>query len=296
MYSSSWQTKFQRKIQKKVYQLLPTDKILKRPVFIVGCGRSGTTILGKMLSQHSEIAYFNEPRDIWLCATQTDIWTRKAQVRSGKLKLTAADLTPEIASRIKNEFAVRIRLKNGSRLVEKLPINSFRIGFLNALFPDALFIHLLRNGLEVAQSIATLAETKPWFGRKDYKWNLLKDYAVARGDGELVELSTNNFLKGILEWRLSVESSREGLSNLASDRWIEIRYEDLLENAIAVCTTLEQFIGLEPSQEMRQFAATQINRKSPRISQNSLSPAIEQIAGELLTRLNYTYGKEELLK
>jgi hypothetical protein len=35
---------------------------LTRPVFIVGCGRSGTTILGEMLGRHPQLAYLNEPR------------------------------------------------------------------------------------------------------------------------------------------------------------------------------------------------------------------------------------------
>ena len=35
------------------------------PVFIIGCGRSGTTILGKTLSSHPEIKYLNERRDLW---------------------------------------------------------------------------------------------------------------------------------------------------------------------------------------------------------------------------------------
>lgn len=294
MLNNSWKTQ----IKAKVYRLFPNKKILTDPVFIIGCGRSGTTILGTLLSQHPQLAYLNEPRYIWYCEPKTDIWTEEAQRRSGKLQLTAKDLNKKTAAKIKQKFALQVRLQNGRRLVEKLPINSFRIDFINSLFPDARFVHLIRNGIEVAKSIAKLSETQAWFGvnNNNYKWQLLSEYASARGQGELVPLCTDNFLQGMLEWRLSVESAIEGLSNIESDRWLEIRYEDLLEKPIAVCTRLEQFIGVEPSQEMRQFAATQITRKSPPASRHTLSPTVQQIAGELLMRLNYTYASEELPK
>ena len=34
-------------------------------VFIIGCGRSNTTVLGKTLSNHPKIKYLNERRDLW---------------------------------------------------------------------------------------------------------------------------------------------------------------------------------------------------------------------------------------
>ena len=44
-------------------------------------------------------------------------------------------------------------LGNSIILLEKLPINNFRLEFLNASFPDAKYIYLTRNGLEVSKSI-----------------------------------------------------------------------------------------------------------------------------------------------
>ena len=50
------------------------------PIFIIGCGRSGTTILGKTLSKHPDIKYLNERRDLWHRAyPEFDIWNKNIQ-------------------------------------------------------------------------------------------------------------------------------------------------------------------------------------------------------------------------
>lgn len=274
-------------LYKKLYNLLPLRHTLKRPVFIIGCGRSGTTILGKLLSQHSQIAYLHEPRHIWCYEPRTDIWSEKAQLHGGKLNLTANELTEYAATQIYRQFAVEVGSQRAQRLVEKLPINSFRISFINKIFPDSLFVHIIRNGIEVAQSIAKRADLTPWFGYENYKWHLLSKYACERGEGELVALCTDNLLKGMLEWRLSVSIAIEGLASLPAGRSMNVRYEDLIQDPVRVCDSLESFIGLKSSGEMRQFAATKIYRRSSSVSTVSLSPVMCQIGADLLTQLNY---------
>ena len=59
----------------KVYAHLPF-KGIQHPVFILGCMKSGTTILGRTLSCHPQVTYLNEPREIWFsCYPKSDIWT-----------------------------------------------------------------------------------------------------------------------------------------------------------------------------------------------------------------------------
>jgi len=41
---------------------LPGDKSLNKPVFITGLGRSGTTVLGLIMSVHKDLGYLNEPK------------------------------------------------------------------------------------------------------------------------------------------------------------------------------------------------------------------------------------------
>ena len=148
------------------------------PVFILGCGRSGTTILGNALSRHSKITYLNERRDLWFLAyPETDIWTNKSVKRNGKLLLTAADAETGKSKMLRQLFFEEAAKNKRQLLVEKLPINNFRVDFINEIFPEARFVHIYRNGFEVAKSIEKLSKQGQWYGYNNYKWNLLVQYA-----------------------------------------------------------------------------------------------------------------------
>lgn len=46
------------------------------PVFIVGCGRSGTSLLGALVGRHAAVEYLNEARVIWINGfPEADVWT-----------------------------------------------------------------------------------------------------------------------------------------------------------------------------------------------------------------------------
>jgi hypothetical protein len=268
-------------------QFLTGTEAVVRPVFIIGCGRSGTTVLGEVLCRHTLLAYVNEPRDIWFYEPRTDIWSAKARARAGRLRLSSRDVQPAAATRIRRAFAAEVRLQRAERLVEKLPINAFRVGWLAGMFPDALFVHLIRNGLEVAASIARQAERAQWFGSHDYKWRLLADLARERGEAGLVGLCTNSYHRGLLEWRLSVSTALDDLAKLPPERQLEIRYEQLVEQPAQICGGLETFIGIRHEPGMAAFARAELSRRSPPHDPVSLPPDAQRIAGDLLARLGY---------
>jgi hypothetical protein len=276
-----------RRLRRRIGHLLPVAGTLTRPVFVIGCGRSGTTVMGEMLSKHPALAYLFEPRDIWSYEPRTDIWSERAEQLGGRLELGADDVRPETTAKIAKAFAAELWLQRGTILVEKLPINSFRIAYIHAMFPDARFILMLRHGLEVARSIAKLAPRGLWFGHEDYKWRLLSDLARTNGDRRLVELCTSDELRGLLEWRMSVLAARTALERLPRGRWIEIRYEDLVAEPLAVCGQLEAFLGVPPSEAMRRFASAELGRRSHAASVGDLSPEAREIAGDLLADLGY---------
>jgi Sulfotransferase family len=276
-----------RRLRRQIAQLLLRDAAVDRPVFIIGCGRSGTTVMGEMLSKHPALAYLFEPRDIWSYEPRTDIWSDRAEQLGGRVQLGAEDARPETTAKIAKAFGAELWLQRGTILVEKFPINSFRIAYIHAMFPDARFIFMVRHGLDVARSIAKLAPRGLWFGHKDYKWRLLSDLARKSGDARLVELCTSEEMRGLLEWRLSVLAARAALERLPRGRWIEIRYEDLVADPLAVCRQLEAFLGLPPSEAMRRFASVELGRRSHAASVGDLSPEAREIAGGLLAELGY---------
>ncbi len=112
-------------------------------LFIVGSPRSGTTILGDLLKTHPDLAHFHEPYFIWdhhLGHMDDDRRTQK-------------DVTPEIENFVRREFEIFLDKSGRKILVEKSPRNSLKIPYINKIFPEAKWVHLLRDGRDVTLSI-----------------------------------------------------------------------------------------------------------------------------------------------
>lgn len=118
-----------------------------RPIIVIGAPRSGTTFLGDVLSQHPQLHYMIEPNPLW-----------KRFVRN------PSDMVPlsgneGAATRTRESFSNALGQSGKPRLLEKTPQNCLRFPFVHAVFPDAKFIHIIRNGEESTFSIAKFWET-----------------------------------------------------------------------------------------------------------------------------------------
>ncbi|MEP6681653.1 MAG: sulfotransferase, partial [Parafilimonas sp.] len=159
--------------------VLKGKKFNFNPVFIIGCGRSGTSILGNTLALHKSICYLHERRDLWSKAyPELDIWSGKYQ--QPLLYADEKNLDVNKTKKLRKIFFKEQVAGNCKVLLEKLPINSFRLKFLQVCFPEAKYIYLHRNGLEVAKSISKKIPVS-WFGYKNLKWNLLLNYGEKNG-------------------------------------------------------------------------------------------------------------------
>lgn len=122
------------------------------PVFIVGSPRSGTTLLGEILDHHPRVAQWYEPYFVW------DKYFRSASHD----ERTAADATPIVCNQIINDFKNYKRKKKCDIVIDKSPRNSLKIPFILEIFPNARFIHIVRDGRDV-----TLSIYKEWTRRKN---------------------------------------------------------------------------------------------------------------------------------
>ena len=89
--------------------------------FVVGCARSGTSILGELISKHDKVMYvYEEP-----------IWRRKAE--TDHHAVTLGDISKANRSKLRKWF--KMYKRKGKIVVEKNPRHIVRVPFIKTIFP-----------------------------------------------------------------------------------------------------------------------------------------------------------------
>lgn len=121
------------------------------PIFIVGMPRSGTTLLDRMLSRHSEIVSAGEIIDFWRqLHWAADVTPAKSQ---GLLKIIQHSADIDYA-----ELGVRYlkqtqwRAQGRACYIDKLPANVQMIAFIRRALPQAHILHMVREPMDVCFS------------------------------------------------------------------------------------------------------------------------------------------------
>lgn len=115
-----------------------------KAVVIVGAARSGTKMLGNVFNQDSNVSYFGEVNHIWR--------TGNENIPHDMLPLNQENVK-EIRAKFEKNF------KDGTVLVEKTAANSLRLPLVKEVFEDVKFIHIVRDGRDVA-----LSASQKWQG------------------------------------------------------------------------------------------------------------------------------------
>lgn len=256
------------------------------PVFIIGCGRSGTTILGDTLSRHPKIKYLNERRDLWHTAyPEFDIWNK--DTKDPKIYADEKDVILKKNNLLHHLFFRKQVLGNAEILLEKLPINNFRLKFLKESFPDAKYIYLTRNGLEVSKSIEGMIQKKNWFIGEKYE--LLKKYI---SDNRIIFRANINsdIGKGMLEWKLSIDESDCFFKKENKENFIHLSYQDLINNSFQVFSDIFDFLGLDYTEHLVSEISNNIKRKNPEIK-TTKDKNLYLIGGDILNQtINNNYS------
>lgn len=222
----------------------PESKISRcDTLFVIGCGRSGTTVLGEMLEAHPSVRYIFEPWHFWAAVDPRLDITQLFTKNYGPAIIN--DSYVSSTSKLKFErlfYGTFIRLFGGrppSVLIEKTPHNAFRIGYLNGLNPNAYYLNIVRDGVAVVESIGQIAKNNSsivagldnfnqWWGCNSGKWQAIKLSAVSLGfDPNEIEMLVTDRQKGACEWLLSLMEVEKYRSTLGG-RLLDVRYEDLI--------------------------------------------------------------------
>jgi len=264
----------------------------RAPLFIVGCPRSGTTILGDIISRHPDCFYLFEPRPIWVqVEPRLNIWGETAQ--GGQLVWNAAHHEPRSALRLRRWFHFARSLGRKPHLVEKLPLNIFRLPWMTRVFPQARFVHLVRHGRDVALSLEKLVARRFPPGYWETHWNYLmfEDYASRHTSLhaalEQAHRAPGNYGRALLVWVCAIHAGLQAKAALPPDRLLEIRYEDLISHPEEHLAALLKFAGLPPAPPVAAYARENLHTRS--LHKKDPAPALtENIAGPFLRLLGYT--------
>jgi hypothetical protein len=276
--------------------------VTKPPVFIVGSARSGTTLLyHSLLSSGGFADYRTEPAVFDLLIPKfgdmkklgnrrrlMQVWLRSHQYRISGLRRD--QLEAEILSEcrtggdflriVMNEIA---QAQNVDRWAVWGPDNLLHLTAIAEALPDALFIHMIRDGRDVAVSMNKEGWIRP------FPWDHERRLLVAA-----------------LHWKWKVEQGRRAGAKVSS-RYIEIRFEDLVSTPENTLARIGRFMGQDlnysqirnnpvgtlrnPNSTFRNLGSAEtvaypIERWKNLLSESDLV-SIESMIGSLLDELGY---------
>lgn len=181
-----------------------------RPIFVVGCQRSGTTMLRLMLDSHPRISCGPETRFLeGFEPILTDDWKRLSQY--GFTEEEWIERIRGFFEGIQGDYA---RSKGKERWADKTPRYALMLPLILRIFPDAQVVHVIRDARDVAVS------HRKRFGY----WSCLKS---------------------TVKWPRYVGSARAAARGLADETYRELRYENLAGDPEATMRDLLAWLGEE---------------------------------------------------
>ena len=122
---------------------------VRRPIFIVGCHRSGTTMFRKLLDSHPRISSGREDISLFLLSSlDHDLW----RVTLHGFGYTEEDWF-ESVRRIVGDLHSRYAQSQGkNRVALKAPENALILDYINRVYPDCQVIHIVRHPRDVIDS------------------------------------------------------------------------------------------------------------------------------------------------
>lgn len=270
------------------------QRTVEQPVFIVGMGRSGTTLLGQVLAAHPWVGFLNEPKAMWHnIRPDEDIIGSYAPLGKGRLRLDADDAEPAVVQRAHAVFSWYLRMSRSRRVIDKYPELLFRTDFVRAIFPDARFLIAVRSPDRVLSSVASWSDSHErdgvdWWGVQGRKWDAIWREAVeARaGNSDIAALDlgdeTDDYVRAAVEWLVT---ARAGLELARRDPLsMVVRYEDLALNPRATVARILEFCDLPSSPRTERYAEAVVRPGSANDKRRGASPSLPGEMGASLAK------------
>lgn len=220
------------------------ERLLEPFPFIVGRGRSGTTLVRSILDAHSQLSVVNESYFVAYMASNAnryqgpngfslslylDDFEKRSKLASWKqdvsdLARILRELQPtSLASAIRRTYGWYASHHAKPKYADKTPVYVMGMDPVAELLPEARFIHVIRDGRDGALSYLEV----PW------------------GPATIEEAA--------FRWKRAVMRGRASGLALGRERYLEVRYEHLIVDPGAVVRTICEFIKLDFEPEMLRY-------------------------------------------
>jgi Sulfotransferase family len=177
------------------------------PIFVVGCHRSGTTLLRLMLDSHPNISCGPETRFLADFAHLT----RESWEQLSLYGFPKEYWHHQIAALFDSFQTDYAHSRGKTRWADKTPRYALLLDFINELFPTCQIIHVIRDGRDVVAS-------------HRYRWGYI------------------SALKAVEKWPRYIRAVRQIGEQLPADRYYEVRYEQLVTNTEPTIRALLAFL------------------------------------------------------
>lgn len=206
------------------------------PVFLGGCPRSGLTLLRSLLSTHPRL----------YCGSDTSLappivlqW-RNFSAALGALHARDFGLNAEHVRREMADLLLGLIDQGDGRVVcEKSPLNILVFADLAAMIPEARFVHVVRDGRDVAHSL------------------LQRDWCDPRSGVPFAHVREP--ARALDYWSQLVDRGLQAETAVGRSRCLQIRYEDLVQRPKRTLKSLFGFIGLDLPGDLFAFHQRQID-------------------------------------
>ena len=264
---------------------------LARPIFLIGAPRSGTTFLGACLGVLPEVSYHFEPIATKAAArcVYEHIWNTEKCIRYYRRVYA---------------WLMRIHLDGDLVFADKTPRNAFIVSFLYHCFPDARFIHIVRDGRDAALSLSE----RPWLQatqaaslRREtggYRYGPFPRFWVETDRHDEFE-STSDIHRCIWSWRRHTQAALASGAELPAEQYRELRYETMVKDPQTIADALLDFLDIQKELSRTLFHealaganANSVGRWRDKLSEGALEE-ISAEAGSLLRTLGYSIDAGE---
>jgi hypothetical protein len=279
-------------------------------IVIIGAPRSGTNMLRDLLTNFSGAG-------TWPCDEINYIW-RHGNLSYPTDEFPAELACPSVVAYVNGEIERLAQSCNLQLVVEKTCANSLRVEYVDRILPDARYLYIVRDGVDVVASARKRWKAKldlPYLLRK-VRYVPLSDlpyYAVLYFRNRLYRLCTRENrlaywgpkFKGLnellakhtlaevcaLQWQRCVDRADEAFERIEMERFCRISYESFVSNPVEELSRIAQFVGVEFDSTAAVNWVSEVSSKSVGKGRRELGQEkvaqLEKLVGATLRRHGY---------